>query len=262
MEVLVIGGGVIGLSIARELHKSGIKDITVIDRGFPGREASWAAAGMLAPNAETDQFDEFFRLCTESNAMYPQFASELRDETGIDIEFDDGGTIFLLEADADSAEIDRRLELQKSAGVRVDRISAAKLREIEPNIAAGAALFFPDDRQVDNRKLMEALIYYCRRFKIEIYENVEIRKLFRKNGRIVGAESAENRFLADQIILATGAWTNFVKINDEALHFSVKPIRGQMFAFRGKPGAIRHVIRSTNVIWFREGMGVFWSAQR
>src|SRR5690348_13470988 len=71
-DVLILGGGVIGLSTARELHKVGVKNITVVERGMCGREATWAAAGMLSPQAETDETGAFFDLCSRSRDMYPE----------------------------------------------------------------------------------------------------------------------------------------------------------------------------------------------
>ena len=80
-EVLIIGGGVIGLSLARELHKSGIKKITILEKNAEtGREASYAAAGMLAPHAETNQLDDFYRFCETSKKLYTKFAAELFEE--------------------------------------------------------------------------------------------------------------------------------------------------------------------------------------
>src|SRR4051812_6936378 len=107
-DVLIIGGGVIGLTLARALHKKGISRITIIERGRTGAEASHAAAGMLAPNAETEKKDDFFRLCNESNKLYAEFAAQLQDETDIDIELDKQGTLYLALTESDSAEILRR----------------------------------------------------------------------------------------------------------------------------------------------------------
>src|SRR4051812_142785 len=104
-DVLVIGGGVIGLSIARELHRSGVRDITIVERGTCGREASWAAAGMLSPQAETDEVGPFFDLCARSRDMYPEFAAALFEETGVDIELDRTGTLYLSLPDEDSTEL-------------------------------------------------------------------------------------------------------------------------------------------------------------
>ena len=79
-DVLIIGGGIIGLAIARELYKKGARKITILERGAVGKEASHAAAGMLAPHAETDRLDDFFFFCDESNKLYPNFAEELFEE--------------------------------------------------------------------------------------------------------------------------------------------------------------------------------------
>src|SRR5436190_18135750 len=100
-DVLIIGGGVIGLAIARELHKKGIRQIMILERASPGQEASHAAAGMRAPNAETEKIDDFFRLCNLSNKLYPEFAAELLDETKIDIELHRQGTIYVALTDDD-----------------------------------------------------------------------------------------------------------------------------------------------------------------
>src|SRR5215203_4415837 len=104
-EILIIGGGVIGLSIARELHKNGRQRITVVDRGRIGGEASWAAAGMLAPNIETDTSEDFHRFGIESLELYPRFAAELLEETGVDIELDRSGTLCLAFDESESAEL-------------------------------------------------------------------------------------------------------------------------------------------------------------
>ena len=107
-DVLIVGAGVIGLALARSLHKKAGGSITVVDRRDPGLEASYAAAGMLAPQAEADSPDEFFRFCRASNAIYPDFASSLMDETGVDIGFDDSGTLYLALNEHDLSELSRR----------------------------------------------------------------------------------------------------------------------------------------------------------
>ena len=94
-DVVIIGGGVIGLTIARALALSGVREVMLIERAQPGAEASSAAGGILAPQIEADHADEFFRLACASRDMYPAFADALRDETGIDVELDTTGTLYL-----------------------------------------------------------------------------------------------------------------------------------------------------------------------
>jgi len=124
-KVLIIGGGVIGLSLARELHKKGAGRITVVDRGPIGREAAWAAAGMLAPNIETDTSDDFHRFGIESLELYPGFAEALLEETGVDIELERSGTRGAAIGDK-SIEIQHRVCLR--AGIPRVRVKRFKLR--------------------------------------------------------------------------------------------------------------------------------------
>jgi len=244
-DVLIIGGGVIGLAAARELRRKGVRRITILERGLPGREASHAAAGMLAPNAETEKLDDFFRLCNESNKLYPEFAAELQDETNIDIELDRQGTLYVALTDEDSEEIGRRFAWQRAAGLAVEHLGARETRVMEPFLSPDVreSLFFPEDWQVENRKLLEALEKRARASGVEIRENTIVTNLLIENGRAVGAETETEKFFAPEIILATGAWTSFVGAENLRLP-QVAPVRGQMIAFHTAKRLFQKVIYS------------------
>lgn len=244
-DVLIIGGGVIGLSIARELHKKGFRRITILERGALGAEASHAAAGMLAPNAETEKIDDFFRLCQESNKLYEAFAAELQDETKIDIELDKQGTLYVALNDDDAEEIGRRFEWQRGAGLAVERLTARETRMIEPFLSPDVreSLFFPGDHQVENRKLLHALQKYAAINGIEIRENTEIKNLLIEDDKIVGAEGGAEKFFAGTLVLATGAWTSLVKAEGLKMP-EIKPVRGQMIAFHTAKRLFQRVIYS------------------
>ena len=245
-KVLIIGGGVIGLSIARELSKKGIKHITILERGKVGRESSYAAGGMLAPYAETTKFDDFFHFCDESLHLYSNFAEQLFDETGVDIELDKSGTLLLAFNEHDAAEIRQRYEWQKSSGLAVEKLSATEIHKIEPFVSPDVieGLSFPNDWQVENRKLLEALQKYCELNEIDIFENTEITKFLSENGKNVGAETNSAKFFAETVILATGAWTSLIQTDDFLLP-KVKPIRGQMIEFRTAKRLFSKVIYSS-----------------
>lgn len=244
-DVLIIGGGVIGLSIARELRKKGAAKITVLERGEIGREASHAAAGMLAPNAETDKLDDFFHFCNQSNQLYPVFSEELLSETGIDIELERSGTFYLALRDADLQEIRRRYERQKSAGLNVERLSAAEIRRAEPFVSPDVreGLFFPSDWQVENRKLIAALTKFAELHEINIVTGAEVKKLLKSAGKIIGAETNSNRYFSEKIVLTTGAWTSLIEIPDFKLPL-IKPIRGQILSYKTVKRLFFHVIYS------------------
>ena len=158
-DVVVIGGGVIGLSIARALALRGVGRVMLIERAQLGAEASSAAAGMLAPQAEANGSDAFFELACASRASYPAFADALREESGTDIELERTGTLYLAFNEHDEEEIKHRYDWQRRAGLLVERLSADEARRLEPCISphVRAALSFPLDIQVENRRLLAAL---------------------------------------------------------------------------------------------------------
>lgn len=245
-EVLIIGGGVIGLSIARELHKNGVVRITVIDRGAIGAEASWAAAGMLAPNIETDTSEDFHRFGIESLELYPDFTAELLDETGVDIELDRSGALCLAFDENEGAELENTFRRQKLRNVPVEYLTGDAVRKLEPLVSESTreALFYPSDSQVDNRKLVSALRTFAGTNGIRIIENTEISGLIDSGSKILGARTESGDVWADVTILATGAWTSLIKIGDAFVPVAVKPIRGQMISFNAGTRQIRRVIYS------------------
>ena len=245
-DVLIVGGGVIGLSIARELHRNGVAKITILERGVIGREASYAAAGMLAPNAENDTHDDFYDLCATSCALYPDFAAELLSETGVDIELGRSGTLYLSFSEEDFNVLNARYLWQREAGDAVEKLSTVETLKAEPFVSPAVleSLFFPNDWQVENRKLLEALRRYAELNGIEIREQTKVRSLISENDRIVGVKTDDETFIADATVLATGAWTSFIKIDDVPVPIAVKPIRGQMISFHPQQKMFQKVVCS------------------
>ena len=234
-SVLIIGGGIIGLSLARELHKRGVGKIRILERGKLGQESSFAAAGMLAPQAEAETADDFFNFCRDSKNLYTDFAGQLLAETGIDVELDCSGTLYLAFSETDVAEIRRRFAWQKKAGLVVEHLSAEEARKIEFPVSRKVreALFFPHDWQVENRKILLALQKYAKLNGIEVTENARVENLLIEKGKIVGAKTAAVNFFAETVVLATGAWTSLIKTGENVAPLPlVKPIRGQIISFK------------------------------
>ncbi len=245
-HVLIIGGGVIGLSIARELHKQGEKRITLLEKSVCGGEASWAAAGMLGPQADSPGTGAFFDLCCGSRDLFPALAAELLDETGIDIDLDRAGTLYLAFTDADMLEVAERYNAHRNAGLAVEYLSADETRSAEPFVSPDVreGLFFADDWQVDNRKLCAALTSYARSNGIVIRENTNVETLIVEDGRVTGARAGDEQFDADITVIATGAWTSLIKLGDAELPVKVEPVRGQMIAFHTAKRLFQRVIHS------------------
>ena len=248
MRVLVIGGGIVGLTIVREFINRGIDDICLIDKGSPGKEASFAAAGMLAPQAESDSDDVFFRLCCDAREFYTEFSEQLFDETGVDIELDKTGTIYTAYNEEDEVELAERFAWQSAAGLDVERLSAQATHRLEPFVSPDSisSLLFPNDWQIENRSLVKALSQYAIRKGVDLREFQRVRKLLFSGERVIGAETSDQEVIdADIVILATGAWTSDIKTErTETALPEIVPVRGQMVSYKTAKPLISHVVYS------------------
>jgi glycine oxidase len=246
-EVAIIGGGVIGLSIARALAHRGMRDVVVIERHECGREASWAAGGILAPQIEADARDDFFRLACASRDLYPQFAAELNAESGIDVELDTTGTMYVAFSEAEEAELRHRLAWQRTQGLRVEWLTGEEARAAEPCLSTNvlSALRFPDDYQVDNRKLVEALVIANQRQGVRLITGCGVRKIQIADGAVTGMQTELGFLSAKKIVVAAGAWSSLIEAEAALLpRLDVEPVRGQMLCFNA-PGFARQVIYSS-----------------
>src|SRR2546421_12925111 len=145
-DVIVIGGGIIGLSIAGEL--AGRKSVLLLDRGATGQGTSRAAAGMLTPLSEADDQDSFFQLSRASLAMYDRFIQELKEESGLDVGYSTEGLLFLASSEDSAVTLRRRYEWQRKAGFNLELLTAEAVHKMEPLVTAPIlnALFMPDER--------------------------------------------------------------------------------------------------------------------
>ncbi|MGH9883291.1 MAG: NAD(P)/FAD-dependent oxidoreductase, partial [Pyrinomonadaceae bacterium] len=230
-EVVIVGGGVIGLSIARALALLGVRNVVVIERARPGSEASSAAAGMLAPQAEADGADDFFHLACQSRDLYPRFAAALREETGIDIELDETGTLYVALTEEDEAEIERRYKWQARAGLAVEKLTAHEARMLEPCISAAvrSGLRFPLDVQVENRRLVSALAESDERLGVQLITSTTVEAISIEHNAIKGVETSRGSVSTPCLVLAAGAWTSHLDHQFKRLPgLRIEPIRGQM----------------------------------
>ena len=241
-DVIIVGGGVIGLSIARSLALKGVRNLCVIERGECGTEASYAAAGMLAPQAEADAADQFFHILCRSRDQYPEWALSLREETGIDIELDLTGTLCLSFSEVEQRELDHRFEWQSKAGLTAERLSTAEARTLEPQISSSifGALLFPRDVQVENRRLLAALANSVHSLDISVFNETNVEEITVRQGRVEGVKTNKGLLRSSTVVVAAGAWSDI----HGALKFPVEPVRGQMVCMSAKPQVTRHVIYS------------------
>lgn len=245
-DVVIIGGGVIGLAVARALALRGVRDVLLIERHSLGAESSSAAAGMLAPQAEANRPHEFFQLTCQSRDLYPGFASSLLEETGIDIELERTGTLYLAFTDHDTDELDQRYAWQKQARLPIEKLSGAEAKLLEPAICESvrAALRFPLDTQVENRRLISALAAANERLGVRMETGTEVASLKVERGRIIGIQTSRGFIATEQVVIAGGAWSSLLASDIALPDLRIKPVRGQMLCFEANPQISRHVIYS------------------
>lgn len=230
-DVLVIGSGVVGLSIAHELLSNGLM-VTVVDAKEPGRGASWAAAGVLAPQGAHPHGGPYLDLSLRSNGLYPDFAARLQEETGLDIELRADGGLQLAMDDAEAAELESRYQDQVGLGLPVERLTDADVRVLEPELSpeVRCGLLFRGVGQVENRRLVRALIMAVRLKGGMITGGMPVRRLVIRKNRVTGVMVQQETLKAGLIINAAGAWARTFAGRNTALSPPVKPVKGQMLA--------------------------------
>lgn len=246
-DIIVIGAGIIGCSIAYRLSKEGLQ-VTVIERGKPGEEASRAAAGMLTPQADAAHGLQgpLSELCHASHALYPEFVVELEEETGIKIGYQTGGSIFIALDFKEAEALAGLLERQLKGGKRAEELSAQQLKEIEPALAENieASVYLPADHYVDNRKLMTALVAVAANRGVEFVTGFPVVGLEFKHNLVKGVHTPEGIFKGGTIINAAGCWAGLVDTSNR-IRLPVRPIRGQMVCLEKQPQPLSHLIHST-----------------
>jgi glycine oxidase len=245
-KTVVIGAGVMGLSIAWRLAQAGCP-VTVYDKAEAGRGASWAAAGMLAAAVETEPGEEkLLALTLESQRLWPGFAREIEAASGSSIGYRDEGTIVVALTRDDAAQLRFSYEFQRGLGLDLDWLSGVEARRREPHLRPGisGAVLSPKDHQVENRLLSSALALAARRAGVVLYERCPVREVELSGGRARGVVTDRGSDPADIVVLAAGAWSREIAGIPAAYLPPVRPIKGQMLALSMDPAAplVHHVI--------------------
>jgi glycine oxidase len=235
-DAIVIGGGVIGLSIARGL--AGRKSVLLLDRGPIGQGTSRAAAGMLTPLSEADDQGPFFQLSRASHALYDGFVAELEGETGLDVGYSTEGLLSLAASEENAIDLQKRYEWQRRAGFPVELLSAGEVGKMEPLVTAPirTAVFMPGERSVTPRSLVNALRESCLKRNVEIRTGLRVESVS-QNAVHAGRQTLEGA----AIVVASGVWSaEFSGLNPP---IPVFPRKGQILSLGMPAGAFRKMIR-------------------
>lgn len=238
MEVIIIGGGLIGLSIAFELIERGVK-ITIIEKDKIGKGASWAAGGMLAPQSEGLD-GEFLNFCLESRNLYGDFIKRIEEKTLKETGYWKCGILKLAFSKEEAQKIKQDVERFKRLGLPALWLDRKALEKEYKNLGdevIGGALY-KEDSQVDNRTLCNALANYVKQ-NAKVLENTKVLKIDDKNGKFNKLITDKGEFKADLCVLSAGAWSG------EILDIPVFPLKGEMLALDIQKDEIDKVLYSS-----------------
>jgi glycine oxidase len=230
-DAVVAGGGLIGASIAFELAAEGLS-VAVFDAQQPGREASWASAGMISPAPESSEMASLLPISMASVRLYPEFIQRVEELSGRKAGYRKDGALDLLPNGTGQAEMDEILALHHGAGLRAEALSGPEAREIEPALTGElrAAIHRPDEASLDNRLLTEATLEAARRKGAEIFPGNGAKALWTDGTRCRGLQLQNGRVEARWTVIAAGCFS--AQIEGAAAYAPVTPAKGQMMALR------------------------------
>jgi glycine oxidase len=240
-DAIVIGAGIIGLALAIELNKRGLR-VLILDKGEPGHEASWAAGGMLAdfplemPLALRD-------LAAASARMYPEFVHELEDESHLKIDLRDEGALVFIDHSIDHT-------LDAAAAMRDSPVSLSpqSLTQLEPNLSTSklstlTALHLPE-RSVDPSHLTLAAVAAAKHRGVDFSSGDQVLSVEVADGKATGVHTTKTRFAAATVVNCAGAWAGQIA----PYNFPARPVKGQMLCvIMPQKEMVRHVIRTPSV---------------
>ncbi len=233
-RIIIIGGGVIGLSIGWRLAKAG-REVVLFDRDRAGRAASWSSAGMLTPLAEV-RFEEeaLLRLGLQGLDRFPEFVAELESDTGSTVGYRRDGVLLVGITRDDVEHLRFRYDYQENLGLPVEWLSGADARAREPHLSprVSAAVWCPGDHQVDNRLLLDALKLGFQKAGGALRESTPVESVDIQGERVRGVTGGGEVHTASTVVLSAGCWSRLIPGLPDAVRPPVRPVRGQILRLK------------------------------
>jgi glycine oxidase len=243
VDLLIVGGGVVGLSLAYETAAAGLS-VRVIDRAEPGREASWAGAGILPPGGDAPTNDPVLQLLRLSNRLHAEWSERLLDETGVDNGFRRSGGLYLARDSATNDDLQQTAREWRALGVTVQALGTADLAEIEPALEPRNMLscyWLRDEAQLRNPRHLKALLAGCARRGVEISPGVAAEAFRCDGGRVTAVETTGGGVSAGQVCITNGPWAKTL-LARLGVTVAIKPIRGQMVLLNSPKPGLRRIV--------------------
>ena len=246
-DVAIVGGGVIGVSIAFELAAEKLR-VVVLDRQQPGQEASWAAAGMLSPAPDSPRDIPLAPLGRESLSLYPQFVAAVEEESGKSASYARDGSIEVLLAPHGEIDRDQKVAEYRLLDLTAEGISLSAARKREASITpdARAAVWLPEEATVEPRMLMSALLAAAQNRGVVIRPDAPVTGLICEQNRCLGVIAAGEKIVASHVVVAAGCFSGDIAngVGHLARFLPTRPVRGQMLALRHNAFNLSRVLRS------------------
>jgi glycine oxidase len=245
-DAIIAGGGLIGSAIALELALNNLR-VALFDAQEPGREASWASAGILSPAPENPGMISMVPIGKASLAMYPGFIAEVEERSGFPTGYRAKGTVEALFSRHAREELNTIIALHRGLGLRAEAISAKEAREMEPALSEEieAAVLRPQEASVDNRLLTKALLEAAKKSGAEIHAAAAVQGIWREGSQCLGAVVNGENISAKRTIVAAGSFSS--QIAGAEKYAPVRPAKGQMVSLRCDATKIGRVLWSERI---------------
>jgi glycine oxidase len=245
-DVAVAGGGLIGGAVALELAQAGLS-VALFEKGQPGREASWASAGILSPAPETPGMIPMVPLGKASMALYPGFAANVEEISGQSVGLRSFGTLDALFSRDATRDLSTLIALHHGLGLKAEPLRPEEARELEPALSPDveAAALRPDEASIDNRALTQAVLRAAQERGAQIFPDHAVEAVWREGGRCAGLKLREQNVPAKWTIIAAGCFS--ANIDGVAAYAPVRPAKGQMVSLRADELKIERVLWSEKV---------------
>jgi glycine oxidase len=246
LDVAIAGGGLIGSAIALELAQAGLS-VGVFEKGEPGREASWASAGILSPAPEAPGMIPIVPLAKASMDLYPGFVANVEEISGQSVGFRPFGTMDALFSRDAARDLSTLIALHHGLGLRAEPLRPEEARELEPALSPDveAAALRPEEASIDNRALTRAVLQAARNSGAEIFPDHDVEAIWREKGRCAGLKLRDANVSAKWTIIAAGCFS--ANIEGVAAYAPVRPAKGQMVSMRADELRIERVLWSEKV---------------
>ena len=245
-EVVIVGGGVIGLSAAYALAREGVRT-AVLDRGELGREASWAGAGMIAPTSERTDLAPMAALRSWSARLFPAWSEALRAETGIDNGYRRSGGVDIALDEPEADELRATAGRWRGEGITFERLAYDDIRRVEPALAPSieVAYFLPDRAQIRNPRHLRALVEATEARAVELLPHRAATGFAVDGSCVVAVNTRDGPVPCATVVLAAGAWSEGLLAGLE-IKALTPPVKGQIVLLQSDGCVLKRVVEHGN----------------